>query len=108
MVRLATVHFDAFPIWLSEQEGFSERGRPTVFCRRGLVVHGNPSAVRAGISAGMSLQGALQQAAELQQVPLSVLSTFFPCHFAPKGGGHGTNSNEGWKRWQARCGERVS
>ncbi len=71
MVRLATVHFDAFPIWLSEQEGFSERGRPTVCCRRGLVVHGNSAAVQAGISAGMSLQGALQQTAELQQVPLS-------------------------------------
>ena len=71
MVRLATVHFDAFPIWLSEQEGFSERGRPTVLCRRGLVVHGNPAAAQAGIAAGMSLQGALQQTAELQQVPLS-------------------------------------
>lgn len=28
----------------------------------------------------------------------SVLLTFFPCHFAPKGGGQGTNSNEGGKR----------
>ena len=33
-----------------------------------------------------------------------VLLTFFPCHFASKGGGQGRNSNEGWKRWEARCG----
>ncbi|MDE0528989.1 MAG: hypothetical protein OXH85_09940 [Truepera sp.] len=34
-------------------------------------MHGNPLAAQAGIAAGMSLQGAQQQTADLQRVPLS-------------------------------------
>jgi hypothetical protein len=71
MLNIATIHFDSFPIWLSDRKGLTKPDLPSIFCRNNRVVHGNAAAARAGITENMPLQGALQRHAKSQEVHIN-------------------------------------
>lgn len=68
---IAVVSFEPFAIWLAEQERPERRGKPLVSVYRDRVSGLSPAAKRAGVSLGLSLAGARQQAPALEAIEYS-------------------------------------